>query len=233
MRIATWNLEWAKPGTKRHARCIDHLESLNADVIVTTEHSAFDWPTFPYRVDAGPDWGYPLVEGRRKVIAWSKTPWFSIHDDWDGAARGRLIRSSTETGAGRIDLVSVCIPWRDAHVRTGRKDQGIWDEHREYLDTLADVIGGAEGRGPTIVAGDFNQRFPRTRQPVDVFEKLQNALGGLDVVTAGEFDCGRLIDHVATSSDLSVTGTTAWPNVIDGNRLTDHSGVVVDLDSRV
>lgn len=233
MRVATWNLEWATPGTKRHDRCIEHLESMDADVIVTTEHSLFDWPAYPHRIDAGLDWGYPLVEGRRKVIAWSKTPWSTTDDQQDGAVRGRLARARTQTDIGQIDVIAVCIPWRDAHVQTGRRNRAIWDEHREYLATLAEVARSAGGECLTIVAGDFNQRVPRTRQPVDVFEKLTASLGDLEVVTAGEFDCGTLIDHVATTRDLTATSIDAWSNVIEGRRLTDHSGVVVTLEPRL
>ncbi|MEP1123391.1 MAG: hypothetical protein ABJH68_05815 [Ilumatobacter sp.] len=51
-------------------------------------------------------------------------------------------------------------------------------------------------------------------------------------MTAGEFGCGTLIDHVAASFDLTAASIEAWSNVIDGRRLTDHSRVVVTLERR-
>lgn len=59
VRIAMWNPESAKPGTERHARTLAQLTDLDANVVVTTEDSTHDWAEYPYRIDAGPDWGYP------------------------------------------------------------------------------------------------------------------------------------------------------------------------------
>lgn len=50
------------------------------------------------------------------------------------------------------------------------------------------------------MAGDFNQRIPRKRPPVDVYRALERSLGpGLRVFTAGRVPGagGELIDHVA------------------------------------
>ena len=74
LRIATWNLEWATPGSGRHERAVRHLVGLDADIIVTTEDSVHEWDAYPHRIDGGPDWGYPIKGQRRKVIAWSRTP---------------------------------------------------------------------------------------------------------------------------------------------------------------
>lgn len=229
MRVATWNLEWAKPGTRRHGRGIEQLDSIDADVVVTTEHSIFDWDRYPHRIDAGPDWGYETVDGRRKVIAWSKQPWHSVTIGEEGAALGRLVRGVTSAGDAAFTLIGVCIPWRDAHVRTGRRDRAVWDEHREFLGPLSVSISSADDRMPAIVAGDFNQRFPRSRQPVKIFDEVAQALSGVRVLTGGDFECGKLIDHVAASDHVTAASIDTWPKVIDGHRLTDHSGVAVEL----
>jgi endonuclease/exonuclease/phosphatase (EEP) superfamily protein YafD len=140
------------------------------------------------------------------------------------------VRSTTEVeGLEPFNLVSVCIPWRDAHVRTGRKDRNMWDEHRDFLALLRDEVSEATSDAPTIVAGDFNQRLPRTRQPLDVYAALDEALTNLTTATAGDFDCGTLIDHLAATEDFLVTDIEAWSNRIEGARLSDHSGVIVTL----
>jgi endonuclease/exonuclease/phosphatase family metal-dependent hydrolase len=91
-------------------------------------------------------------------------------------------------------------------------------------------VSAASATGLTIVAGDFNQRIPRTRQPRNVASALVEALGSLHVPTAGEHAVGHLIDHVAVTPAMRVLDVTAWPNVVDGQRLSDHAGVAVALD---
>jgi hypothetical protein len=46
------------------------------------------------------------------------------------------------------------------------------------------------------------------------------------VATSGELPghVEPVIDHIALSPHLRVDSTWAWPNVIAGQRLTDHSG---------
>jgi endonuclease/exonuclease/phosphatase family metal-dependent hydrolase len=228
LRIATWNLEWAKPSTPRHQRALAHLESVGADVIVTTEDSVHDWPAFSHRVDGGSDWGYRKVGERRKVIAWSTSPWTDVEVVDNGAMRGRFVAATTSVAGVELRVLAVCIPWRDAHVSTGRRDRQIWTDHVEFCHQLGEVVGSIDG--PFVVTGDFNQRIPRRRQPQYVFDALTASLGhGVSIDTAGEFAIGTLIDHVASSEHLSVTAVDPWSNVIDGHRISDHTGMSVDL----
>lgn len=229
-RVATWNLEWATPGTLRHARALAQLTSLGADIVVTTEDSIHDWVEYPYRIDAGPDWGYPAKGNRRKVIAWSRTPWIERIELEASATRGRFVGGVVHLEGHPVTVLAVCIPWRDAHVRTGRRDAAVWAEHLEFCAALRPAVSAASATGLTIVAGDFNQRIPRTRQPRNVASALVEALGSLHVPTAGEHAVGHLIDHVAVTPAMRVLDVTAWPNVVDGQRLSDHAGVAVALD---
>lgn len=228
--IATWNLEWAKPGTERHACALAQLTELDADVVVTTEDSTHDWEEYPYRMDAGPDWGYPTHGNRRKVIAWSRTPWTERKELDAPATRGRFVGGVVQLDGLAVNVLAVCIPWSDAHVRTGRRDAKRWAEHLEFCAALQPVVIAAAAAGLTIVAGDFNQRIPRTRQPPDVASALDDALGPLRVSTAGEQTVGRLIDHVAVSPTVTVLDVAAWSNIVDGHRISDHTGVAVTLD---
>ena len=229
IRVGTWNLEWAKPGTRRHSKALAHLESLDADVIVTTEEYLHEWPAYPHRIDGGPDWGYRRVDGRRKVIGWARTPWSDTRTIDHGATAGRFVAGRTSLDGVSIDVLAVCIPWRDAHVRSGRQDRNVWDEHLEFCETLGHEITDRLADGPVVVAGDFNQRVPRHRQPVRVAEALTRALEPLGVTTKGEQTVGSLIDHVACSSALRAVDVVAWPNTIDEVRISDHSGVAADL----
>jgi endonuclease/exonuclease/phosphatase family metal-dependent hydrolase len=229
VRIATWNLEWARPGSTRHGRAIGHLSRLDADIIVTTEDSLHDWSEYPHRIDGGPDWGYPIKGQRRKVIAWSRTPW-STREHLDATSTtGRYVQGETSVRGITYRVIGVCIPWQDAHVRTGRADRKRWAEHIDYCEAIAPTIAEAVRRGPTIVAGDFNQRLPRYRQPLAAAQALSEAIDLLDVPTAGEQAVGQLIDHIAVSRDLHVQDVEAWPNVVEGERTSDHSGVAVTI----
>lgn len=136
---------------------------------------------------------------------------------------GRLVSATTRTPLGEIRSLGVCIPWADAHVRTGRKDRSRWEDHLQFLDGLASLLAGRPSEA-TVVAGDFNQRLPRLGQPAHVAEALHQLLGdNLRCVTEGVLvprDGKALIDHVAHSKDL---GATAEP--FYGRDLSDHNGV--------
>jgi endonuclease/exonuclease/phosphatase family metal-dependent hydrolase len=226
VRIATWNLEWPTPRRQQAAR--ELLEQLEADVVVTTEDHARPWPPFPHVVDAGNDWGYQPKPDRRKVMAWSRTPWRRIDIATPGASNGRLVVAAT-TVESEYTIVGVCIPWAAAHVSTGRADRRRWDEHVEFCDVLGDVLDRLRARGPIVVAGDFNQTVPRHRQPIYVWEALQAALGGLKIATDRERASLPLIDHIALGADASATEVRAWSNVVDGQRLSDHAGACADV----
>ena len=222
MKIATWNLEW--PSRKCQQLAWEHLESLEADVIVTTEDKLADWEAFPHRVDAGPDWGYHVKDQlRRKVVMWSKTPWTDVRLHGD-AMSGRFVAARTQG----VDVWGVCIPWRDCHWRTGRKDSEQWDEHIRFCEQLSEL----RSTGPTMIAGDFNQRIPKTIQDERAVRALDAALQGFEVVTAGleEHDSkglDQLIDHIATKG-FAATEVETWPFELDGAPISDHSGVAAD-----
>ena len=161
VRIATWNLEWAVPGTGRHDRAFAQLESIGADIVVTTEDSVHDWDAYPYRIDGGADWGYRIVEGRRKVIAWSKTPWADMATLDDGACRGRFVRGRTNVGGVEVQMLAVCIPWRDAHVRSGRRDSKVWDEHIDFCSGLASEIAPSHESGAPLTTAPHQSSSTR------------------------------------------------------------------------
>jgi endonuclease/exonuclease/phosphatase family metal-dependent hydrolase len=227
VRLATWNLEWASPTSARGKAGRRHLESVGADVVVTTEDHRSQWDRFPHVVDAGGEWGYPIEATRRKVIAWSAAPWTDVRTIDHGATRGRLVAADTTIGDITATVVAVCIPWAAAHVSTGRRDRERWGEHLEFCASLGELLVSLSGA--VVVAGDFNQTIPRRRQPQRVHDALIGALDGNDIVTAGETAVGPLIDHIAVGSAFTTTDVTTWPNVIDGTRISDHAGVAARI----
>ncbi len=230
LAVATWNAQWAALKTDRGSRVAAKLRSTDADVIVVTEGVRGLLPADGDAIDAGPDWGYAPKPDRRKVIVWSRFPLAIEKVGAEGATLARLAVATTATAGGPVRIIGVCIPWRDAHVTTGRSDASPWSEHLDYLDRLEDLLGTFDASVPTVIAGDFNQRIPRVSQPVRVSARLAEVLAGWTAHTAGPMTYGPHIDHIATSAHLTCRSASDWPNTDDVGRLSDHSGVSCRFD---
>jgi len=144
---------------------------------------------------------------------------------------GRFVAGSTNTPFGALRVIGVCIPWRDAHVRTGRGDRDAWEEHLAYLETLQKVLQGHTSR--TIILGDFNQRIPRRWTPEHVHQRLLDAFEpDFSIVTEGLLEPAgaQAIDHMALSNDLIADQVTTISNLTDGGRhLSDHFGITAKI----
>lgn len=232
VRIGIWNAEWAAPGTDRGRETTQLLDSLACDVLCVTEVALSLLTSTGYAIDSDPDYGYPRDGDRRKVVLWSLQPWSDV--DRLGSPElpsGRFVSGVTETALGPIRVVGVCIPWRDAHVRTGRRDRAPWEDHLCFLKGLSTVLERASPL-PTVLLGDFNQRIPRARQPERIARALSAAIESLRVVTDGEVAGVErtLIDHIALSRELDAVDVLGVPRRSStGVRLSDHDGAVVTL----
>lgn len=224
--VATWNTKWATLRTTRGHQIASRLNNVGADVIVITEGANELLPAGGNAVDAGTDWGYanPALE-RRKVIVWSRFPMSVQSVGEHGGTLGRLVVVHTEAPDGTLRIIGVCIPWKDAHVSTGRGDARPWSEHLDHLDQLDGMLTGLDDTVPTIIAGDFNQRIPRVRQPVHVADRMAEVFRNWSIHTAGELEHGPLIDHVVTNPLLALDSLETWPGAITDGDLSDHSGV--------
>lgn len=82
MRCVIWNTAWAVPHNERGQLLQGKIQRRKPDVICLTEAKAGLLPENGHLIESGPDYGYPLKEGRRKVLLWSSLPWEedSIHD---------------------------------------------------------------------------------------------------------------------------------------------------------
>lgn len=229
LTVVTWNVEWAPPRKRDAIR--ERLASLDPDVIVLTEGDRGVLPKGGRWIDGGGDWGYSSPDAeRRKVILWSKHALFS--PDTQGSADramppGRFVAANVLTTRGAIRFVGVCIPWKDAHVRTGRKDAQPWGEHLAYLECIQPALADAYLLGDACLLGDFNQRIPRRGVPPEVHAELTKALLGFTVVTQGDVaGLGEpVVDHIAVSFGVSASGVKG----IDrheghgsGRALSDH-----------
>jgi endonuclease/exonuclease/phosphatase family metal-dependent hydrolase len=228
VRIGVWNAHWAARDTKRGRATFRLLDSLACDVMCVTEVELGLLTSTGHVIDSDPDYGYTRIRDRRKVVLWSRQPWTNV--DRVGAPElpgGRFVSGETETPIGPIRFVGVGIPWRDAHVRTGRRDRAPWEDHLRFLSALPTAV--RPSNRPTVLLGDFNQRIPRARQPEHVARALAAALGPLRVVTDGEVTEveGQLIDHVAIDPNLEPVEVRGVPGRSVG--LSDHDGAVIGV----
>lgn len=236
LKVAVWNAEWAQCDTERGNAVLATLTAGNFDVICLTEAYEKLLPAEGHLIASAPDCGYPLRPGRRKVLLWSRSTWRNV--DLCGDANmppGRFATGITLTPVGDVRVVGVCVPWKDAHVRTGQRNREPWEDHLAFLRALDGYLKSTAGDMPTTVIGDFNQRIPRTRAPLVVAQGLQRALLGFEVPTAGEVPPlgGKVIDHVAHDHRLIGIRVQGWPGTrADGLYLSDHDGVSVELALR-
>ena len=219
MKTLLWNIEWARP-KKREQRIPEILASHAPDVMCLPEVLLDVLPSHGHAIYGGDDWGYPNPENsRRKVVLWSKD-----------LPPGRFV-----SGINRgIRFVGVCIPWSGAHVDTGAKNRARWEDHTEYLKAFRPVLEEIlSGPHPVCILGDFNQRIPTSPYFSRVYPLLRDCLElGLLVHTEGleDKDGKPLIDHIVTSSGISCKVQEVIPKTDDeGNAMSDHSGVVVDI----
>ena len=233
VRIGTWNIAWAEADNERGARVADALKAPACDIVCVTEGCADILPPDGHTVDAGPDWGYGQEEARRKVLVWSRQPWAAVDIGISSALpAGRLVVGITLTALGTLTVVGVCIPRRDAHVRSGRRDRSQWQEHEAWLAGF-DSLPYRHAKRRTVVLGDFNQRVPRRSQPKEVHAALLHAFEGFSFATAGDLDGapGRALDHIVHTPDMaSASGIGLWPrNDRRSRRLSSHFGVWGDF----
>lgn len=111
-----------------------------------------------------------------------------------------------------------------------------WNQIPEYIERLPDFLERTVRPGATILAGDYNLRFPggpRSRELLHVLEQFD-----LTVHTTGSHeslsDERSLIDHIATSTNIEVGGLTVWPRKDPGyengtKEVTDHAGAAVEI----
>ena len=204
IKISCWNSDWATPSSKRGKFFIDKFDS---DIICLTEGYESLLPRDGYIISSNEDYGYQITKGRRKVILWSKSKWTDI--DQIGSEKiptGRYISGITNG----IKIIGVCIPWRFAHVSTGRKDRKPWEDHLSFMENL-----NIENQR-TILLGDFNQNIPKKSQPKVAYTALNNLINGMDLLTSNM----ELI-HIVVSNDLKADNVQ---KILTGSN-SDHDGI--------
>ena len=208
LKISCWNSDWATPSSKRGKFFIDKFDS---DIICLTEGYENLLPKNGYIISSHEDYGYKTKNGRRKVILWSKDKWTDI--DQLGSNKipsGRFISGFTNG----IRIIGICIPWRFAHVSSGRKDRKPWEDHLSFIQNLS------FSNEKTIILGDFNQNVPKKNQPEIAFSSLMKLIEGFNILTT---DMG--LDHIVISKDLKAESVK---KIATGDN-SDHDGITCSI----
>lgn len=165
-------------------------------------------------------------------MLWSRNPWTCFDNVVEPRLpSGRVVVGKTATIIGDITVMGLCIPWANAHVRTGRRDRKPWEDHITYLQALEDTVSKLSIN--SLVLGDFNQRVPRKCQTREAYEALEETLlSRMDIATAGKIaPVGKqAIDHICHSRNLSCENVFGISNETKtGHQVSDHFGVGVTL----
>lgn len=229
LRIVNWNVEWA---CRNKDEILRRIGKHSPDAICLTETHCDFLPSHGHQIESEADYGYPMKEGRRKVVLWSRNPWIDVdtvgHPD---LPPGRFVAGRTTcSDIGEIMIIGVCIPWSKAHVDSGRRDRTAWEDHIAYLNGLENVLRD-RGDERLLVVGDFNQRTSGQWVCDDAKGRLKELFSKhLEVATSGVTFCGKeAIDHLAHTRDLASYGIEAISNLTEGGELSDHFGIALSL----
>ena len=247
MRILNWNTEIASPrGVNGRFEVVREIVlGSEADIICLTEAYPETLPDGGYIVTSGlSDWGgrYERL-GARKVLLWSKSPWYDF-DDF-GSPRlpeGRYVRAVTEINGEPVTVIGMCIPFHNYryHHSWAAKQMGIWQGACEYLDALReDILPQERFRQRTILIGDYNMQIPPETYPypsTSVNKKREATFAGWRIPTAVDWrriGLGKpMVDHIALTVDFRTIATY----IIDRFSteilsLSDHNGVCIEIES--
>ncbi|HIK44649.1 MAG TPA: endonuclease/exonuclease/phosphatase family protein [Leptolyngbyaceae cyanobacterium M65_K2018_010] len=244
MKIATWNLERALPGTPKADRQQQWIDRINADIWVLTETHGGIAPGGNYRsISSGlPD--RPAEEGERWVQIWVRDRDITPVPTADAARTAcGLIALDSEHGCL---IYGTILPWLDSDWRTYPAANGeaftaaLGVQQADWIQLQI-----THPNATLVVAGDFNQDLNvlpyygsrRTKQA------LRQALleANLECLTFGDNDPVRRlinsqhsnIDHICMPHrfGLQIQSTFAWPDSLEDLRgLSDHFGVGLEVN---
>ena len=148
LNVVNWNVEWATPKSRRSREILSRIDHNKPEVICLTEAHAGLLSRSGYTICAAADYGYTVREGRRKVLLWSREPWAHVDElGADSMPPGRYVSGVTQTSLGPLTVVGVCIPWSGSRVRGTSTKRRMWQDHEQYLESLAGVLGRAPRDG--------------------------------------------------------------------------------------
>jgi hypothetical protein len=236
-RIATWNLE--RSGVHHPARIrpqLDAIRQLNADLWVLTEtHTSVALKGYS-SVASRPDPTYHSADESCAAI-WSRWPLRQIETaDPILTVCGEL---APPHGAAKLLVYGTIITYGGDGVKEGAKP---WARHREAVRSQTVEWKKLRDQYPDhlfCVAGDFNENLDGTRWygVRDAKEGIRKGLAAADLRCATDVDLRArgmtraTVDHICLSSNFGGSiKMDAWEGTVSGVKLSDHNGVLVDVE---
>jgi endonuclease/exonuclease/phosphatase family metal-dependent hydrolase len=236
LRIATWNVEYAA-GAVRNAARLARLLSENADIWILTE-THDDLALLPTHGSVTTVQRPTGRRGGRWAAIWSRWPLAGVVVD-DPV---RTVAAVVAVPSGPILVYGTVLPWgADPGPDTANPAKG-WSEMDRVLPLQLTewrrLQAGHPGT-PLVVAGDLNMdlggaHYYGTARCRRMLLSGIDALGLSCATSTDRIPQGTLrhppIDHVLLPSAWTTRVASAWEGVTpDGVRLSDHSGVLVEI----
>jgi len=239
-RIATWNLERPKPkGIAKNSKRLEKIREIDADVWVLTETSAVI-SLVGYASVASeryPDY-HSESSKENYVTIWSRWPILRRIPTFDPYL---TVGAEVYSPVGPMIVFGTIITYANDSGPNGTSHR--WEEHRKSIQAHDADWQRLRNEFPDhlfCIAGDFNQSRDGSGwyEDAESLKKLTSALehSSLVCVTEDDMQAKGLsrasIDHICLSQTLAtqVTQVTAWEGTsTDGCRMSDHSGIAVDM----
>jgi endonuclease/exonuclease/phosphatase family metal-dependent hydrolase len=248
MKIATWNLQ--RPGktkAERATRLQARIAAVDADIWILTETNAIIVPGQDFSGVASPPVPGLHRSGENWTTIWSRFPILSVIPT---CAPETSVCVEIEGPSGRILVYGTVLPYHADRIA----GEGLrsWQSHYESIPLHEQDWLEIRAKRPEhhfCLAGDLNQSRDGRRwngrlwygtnkgreMLTRAFERCDlKCLTEEDFVAAKKLKTRSTIDHICvdTSWASSVQHVDAWePTHDDGIRISDHNGVVVELNT--
>ncbi|NML17946.1 endonuclease/exonuclease/phosphatase family protein [Azohydromonas caseinilytica] len=241
VRIGTWNL--GRSGAfhrTRIARQLELLRQYNADVWVLTEAHDANVPPGGHVVSSSCNSDFHHT-GEHRVVLWSRYPLSQIATE-----------DPVSTVAARLEVPGMDLPLlvygtviSHAHGGVVQRQALSWQRHHEAVQRQRAEWLRLRQNLPDhamCVAGDFNTnldeaaRYGAADPRHSILQGLADA--GMACLTSDALRRTLAqpgdragVDHVCFSSDMDGLSSQieAWPATIDGQRLSERGGILVEL----
>lgn len=233
LRIGTWNVAYANLAS--NPRRLEVMQAANADIWVLTEtRDELDLGSGYTAVSSAPR--HRTVPTSHWVTIWSRFPLRSSVEVQDAA---RTVAAIYDTPFGPLLVYGTVMPWQS--------DLGpetvYWAKHERIVPEQGQEWLGLRERNPQAalcVAGDLNmnlggRHYSGTKEGRRLLQSGMEPAGLACVTRTEAVPAGLLdrphIDHVLlpASWESRVRVVEAWPGTLGGVRLSDHSGIVVEV----
>ena len=239
MRVATWNLERPKrKGYEKNQARLEKLVEINADIWILTEtNEAINLPGYeaapsiPVDNYHGSGENFSTIHSRWPIIRYIPTwdPYFSVCVEINSPFGPLLVYGTIITYAND---------------RGPNNDSPRWQEHRKSINHHCLDWAKLRKEYPNhlfILGGDFNQSRDGSGWYEDSMSvsSLNEALvtSSLKCVTQEKLQETRglsraTVDHLCLPTSLpdECCRVDAWEGVVNGRKLSDHNGILVDID---